>query len=166
MEEKKYIVLPESTNTLRLWIKTKKGEETVEYLEFNLKDIELLDKYQKANEESRKNREWINNQFVIIDKKQDFTKKGKIMSNNEELKYHAIKDFYKNQKEIYDMFLGKGGVDKLLYNRLFEWETIMEIEKIIQEQIIPNLNITMDNITKEIKDKYKLDLNSKIEVLE
>lgn len=164
MEEKKFIQLGESTNTLKLWIKTKDGKETGEFLEFNLKDIELLDRYQKMADEDNKNKQWIKNQFVIINNKQDFKKKGKIMSNNEEQKYKAILQYYKKQKEIYDLFLGEGGVDKLLYGRKFEWETLVEIEKIIKEQIAPNLNITMDNITNEIKNKYGFD--NKGDVLE
>lgn len=160
MEEKKFIQLGESTNILTLWIKTKDGKETGEKLEFDLKDIELLERYQKMADEDNKNKQWIQSQFVIIDKKQDFKKKGKIMSNNEEEKYKAILQYYKKQKEIYDLFLGEGGVDKLLHGRKFEWETLTEIEKIIKEQIAPNLNITMENITNEIKSKYGFNVES------
>lgn len=166
MEEKKYITLPESTNILKLYIKTKDGKETGEYLEFNLKDIELLDIYQKCIDETQKNRSWITNQFAIIDKKQDFTKKGEILSNNEKEKYYAIKKYYQMQKETYDLFLGKGGTDKLLYGRKLEWETLIEIETIIKEQIAPHFDITMDNIANEIKSKYKMDITSQPEVLE
>lgn len=164
MEEKKYIQLGETTNILKLWITTKDGKETGDFLEFNMKDIDLLDRYQKMLDENQKNHQWIKNQLTIIDKKQDFKKKDKIMSNNEEMKYHAIKDFYKRQKQVLDLFLGEGGVDKLLYGRTLEWETIQEIEKIITEQIAPQLNITMDNIAKEIKSKY--NINTRNDVLE
>lgn len=166
MEEKKFITLSESTNVLKLWIRTKDGKETGEYLEFNLKDIEVLDRYQKMADEDKKNTQWIQNQFVIINKKQDFKKKGKIMSNNEEEKYKAILQYYKKQKEIYDLFLGEGGVDKLLYGRKLELETLKEIEKIIKEQIAPYLDLTMNNITNEIKTKYGFDIKTKGDVLE
>lgn len=164
MEEKKFVEIGESTNVLRLWIRTKDGKETGEKLEFNLKDIELLGNYQKMADEDNKNKQWIQSQFAIINKKQDFKKKGKIMSNNEEAKYNAIKEYFKKQKAVYDLFLGEGGVDKLLYGRKFEWETLQEIEKIIKEQIAPQLDITMDNITKEIKSKYGFE--NKGDVLE
>ena len=162
MEEEKYIQLGKSTNVLRLWIKTENGEKTGEYLEFNMKDIELLDRYQRMQDEFNKNQQWIQNQFVIIDKKQDFTKKGKLMSNNQEMTYNAIREYYKRQKKVFDMFLGDGGVDKLLYGRPFEWETLKEINKLIEEQIAPYLDITMDNIKKEIKDKYNVNVQSDV----
>ena len=162
MEEEKYIQLGKSTNVLRLWIKDIDGNKTGEYLEFNLKDIELLDKYQRYQDEYNKNLQWINNQFVIIKKKQDFTKKGKIMSNNQEMTYNAIKEYYKKQKGTLDLFLGKDGVDKLLCGRPFEWGTLQEIHKVINEQISPYLDITMDNIKKEIKDKYNVNVQSDV----
>lgn len=165
MKNENIITIGESTNVLRLSIFTKDGKDTGEKLIFNLKDIELLDRLQKMWDEQKKNQSWIKNQLTIIEKKQDFKKKGQLMSNNERMQYDAIRTFYKKQKDIYDMFLGKGGVDKLLYGRPLEWETIVEIEKIISEQIAPKIDITMDNITNEIKNKYKFDIKNNENVL-
>lgn len=165
--EKKFIQINENEDVLKLWIKTKDGKETGEYLEFNLEDIELLDTLQKMKDETSKNYQWIKSQFVIIDKKQDFKKKNKIMTNNEEMKYNAIKQYYKKQKDIFNMFLGKNGVEKLLYGRKFDWETLEEVNNIIEKQISPQLNITMDNITNKIKNKYKMEIKTdNIEVVE
>ena len=58
---------------------------------------------------------------------------------------------------MFDLFLGKGGVDKLLYGRDLEWDTIEEIEKIISEQIIPDLDVSMENIKNKIIKKYNVD---------
>ena len=157
-----FITLGESKNLLTLKIKTKDGEYTGEKLEFRLKDIELLQKLEQMQNESKKNYDWINNQMIIIGKKQDFTKKGQFMSNNEKLKYEALKTYFKKQKEVYDLFLGNGGVDKLLYGRPLEWDTLKEIDKIINEQIVPKLDITMDNIIKDIKDTYKTSENKEV----
>lgn len=165
MEEKKYIQLYENKDILKLWIKTKDGKETGDFLEFNLKDIELLDTLQKMNDETNKNAQWLKNQILIIDKKQDFKKKNKIMSNNEEMKYKAIKEYYKKQKDIYNMFLGENGVEKLLYERKLDWDTLEEISKIIQEQITPYLNLTMDSIANKIKEKYSQAVARNKEVL-
>ena len=161
MEEKKYIEISESTNILKLWLRTKDGKETGEHLEFNLKDLELIDRLQKASDETNKNHNWLNNQFAIINKKQDFTKKGRILSNNQQLKYNAIKEFMNRQMETYNLFLGEDGVKKILNGRKVEWETVIEIEDIIKNQIAPQLDITMDNITNEVKEKYKINIDSK-----
>lgn len=163
MEELK-ITLNNSEDIKRFYVYTKDGHKTGDYLEFDLEDIELLDKLEKAQEEIIKNHNWIKGQLVIIDKKQDFKDKNKIMSNNERLKYEAIKTFYKNQRNAYELFLGENGVDKLLYGRKFEWNTLREIDDIILNQIKPELNISMKNITEKIKKNYKN--KEEIEVLE
>ena len=165
--EKKYIKLNNSDDVLRLHIQKKDGKETGEYLEFDMEDIDLLDNLQKMQDDLIKNRNWLKNQFTIIEKKQDFTQKGKLMSNNEKMKYDALKSFLKKQKEIYNIFLGENGVEKLLYGRKFEWETMQEIDKIIEEQITPYLNITFDNITKKVKEKYgNVKVEEEIEEIE
>lgn len=164
--EKKYITLNNSDDVLKLYIQTKDGEETGDYLEFDMEDIDLLDNLQKMQDDLIKNHNWLRNQFTIIDKKQDFTKKGKLMSNNEKMKYDALKSFFNKQKEIYNIFLGKNGVEKLLYGRKFEWETMKEIDKIIEEQIIPLLNITFENITKKVKEKYGTKEDEEVEEIE
>lgn len=163
MEKDNFIVIGESTNILKLNIETKDGKDTGQTLEFNLKDIELLDRLDKMMNETTKNKKWLEDQMVIIDKKQDFERKGYLMTNNERAKYDAIKSFYKKQKDIFDLFLGKGGTDKILNGRAFEWETLVEIEEIISKQISPKLDITMENIQKEIREKY--NLNNKGNVL-
>lgn len=155
MEEKKYIQLQNSNDVLRLWILTKDGKETGEYLEFDMEDIDLISNVEKMHEEDKKNNQWANNQIEIIKKKQDFVKKGEKISNNQKMQYEVIKKYFKRQKEIYDIFLGEGGVDKLLYGRKFEWGTMEEIQQLIEKQILPQLQITKDNIINKIKNKYK-----------
>ena len=105
-----YIQLAED-DILRLGIKDAEGNETGNYLEFNLADIELPLIYQEIIEEDKKNRLDTKNKITIIDKKQDHKGK-KLMSANEEAKIKVMIEFYKKEKEIYDKFLGEGGVDK------------------------------------------------------
>ena len=64
--------------------------------------------------------------------------------------------------EIYELFLGKDGVDKLLCGRKFEWTTMMEIEKIIKEQIAPQLEKSKVNIIDSVKNKYKIDVEKNV----
>ena len=76
------------------------------------------------------------------------------MSSNEEAKLKAMNEFYKEQIELYNMFLGENGVQKLLNGRKLRWTTLNEIDEIIEKKIAPKLDITLDNITNKIKNKY------------
>ena len=154
MENKKFIQLNNSDDVLTLWIKTKDGEETGECLTFDMEDVELFDNLEKMRVETIKNHNWINNQLTIIGKKEDFTKKGEMASNNTKEAYKALKSYFKRQKEIFDIFLGENGVDKLLHGRKFEWGTLMEVQEIIEKQIAPLLEKTTDNIIEKVKKKY------------
>lgn len=154
----------ENENIYRVFIYTKEIKDTEgnvivekkptgEYLEFDLEDIELPFIYQNILEKLKSSRKKIKNQFIIIDKKQDHKGK-KLLSSNEEAKLKALNDFYKEQTEIYNMFLGENGVQKLLNGRKLRWTTLDEIDEIIEKQIAPKLDITLDDITKKIKKKY------------
>lgn len=150
--EQKQIRLKDD-DTLRLEIVDSNGVSTGDYLEFQLDDIELPFKYQEIIERLKKSRQNLKNQFVIIEKKQDHKGK-KLMSSNEEEKLKALNNFYKEQVEIYNIFLGENGVQKLLNGRKLRWTTLSEIDELIEKQIAPQLNVTMDDITKKIKSKY------------
>ena len=52
------------------------------------------------------------------------------------------------------MFLGEGGVDKLLNGRKLGWTSLQEIDEIITKQIAPHIKINMNDITNKIKEKY------------
>ena len=140
-------------NILKLEIVDEKGNSTGEFLEFDLEDIELPFKYQEIIERLKKSRQNLKNQFAIIEKKQDHKGK-KLLSFNEEAKLKALTKFYKEQEEIYNIFLGKDGVKKLLNGRNLRWTTLSEIDELIEKQIAPQLNVTMDDNTKKIKSKY------------
>ncbi len=141
-------------NILRLGIKDSEGNDTGNVLEFDLEDTTLLLRYQELVEKEKKNRIWLNNQFLIIDKKQDHKGK-KLLSSNEEAKLETINEFFKKEKEVLDMFLGEGGVDKLLNGRKLGWTSFKEINDIITKQIAPYFDKTMDNITSKVKELYK-----------
>jgi hypothetical protein len=140
-------------NVLRLGIQTSDGKSTGEVLEFDLEDIELLLKYQELLEKDKKNKEYLRNQMLIIDKRKD-VKGKKLLSKNEEDKIRALNDFFKKEVEVYDIFLGENGVKKLLNGRKLGWTTLQEIDEIIEKQIAPHLDINMKNITDKVKKKY------------
>lgn len=147
-----YIQLADD-DILRLGIKDANGNDTGNYLEFNLADIELPLIYQEIIEEDKKNRLDTKNKIAIIERKQDHKGK-KLMSANEEAKIKVMIEFYKKEKEIYDKFLGEGGVDKLLNGRKLSWTTLDEIDEIIEKYIMPKLEIKGDKIKEKIMKKY------------
>lgn len=149
MEE---IRLKES-NVLKFGIKDANGKDTGNYLEFDLEDIELPLRYQELIEEDKKNRAYLKNQFTIIDKRQDHKGK-KLLSANEEEKIKVLNVFYKKQEQIYDMFLGEGGVKKILNGRRLGLSTFDEIDEIIEKYITPKLKVNADEIKKKIMNKY------------
>ena len=151
-------------DVLRLEIRTNDGKNTGEFLEFDLEDIELPLKYQELLEKDKKNKENLRNQFLIIDRKQD-VKGKKLFSKNQEDKIKALNEFFKKEAEIYNIFLGERGVEKLLNGRKLGWTTLDEIDTIIKEQIEPHLNLTMDSITNKIKEKYSEAVARNKEVL-
>ena len=152
------------SDVLRLGIKDMEGKETGEFLEFDLEDIELPLKYQELLEKDKKNKEWLRNQFLIIDKRQD-VKGKKMLSKNEEDKYKALNEFYNKEIEVYNMFLGENGVQKLLNGEKIKWTTFKEIDKIIETQIAPHLDMSMEKITKKIKEEYNDTIKRNKEVL-
>ncbi len=147
------IQLRRNEDLLRLKIIDENGKDTGNYLEFNLEDIELPIRWQQLIEEDKKNRAYLRNQFTIIEKKEDHKGK-KLLSANEEAKVRAMQDFYKKEVEIYNMFLGKNGVEKLLNGRELSWSTLNEIDKIIVENILPKLEINANQIKEKIMKKY------------
>ena len=155
------------SDVLRLSIRTDEGKETGEYLEFDLEDVELFLKYQELIEKDKKNKEYLRNQMLIIDKRQD-VKGKKLLSKNEEDKIKAVNDFFIKEIAVYNMFLGPRGIEKLLNGRKFTWTTLQEVDEIIEKQIVPKLELNIDNITNKIKEKYKQAVNKAedIEVIE
>ena len=149
------IKLPKS-NELRLRITTDDGKPTGEYLTFDLEDIELQLRYQDMVERDKKNKDWLKKEILIIDKRQD-VKGKKLLSKNEEDKYKAINKFFKDETEIYNMFLGENGVQKLLNGKKFGWTTLAEIDEIITEQILPYFEKQVEIIQDRVMNKYKIE---------
>jgi len=140
------------SDVLTLKIETKEGKEIGE-LTFDLEDIELPLKYQELLEKDKKNKENLRNQLLVIDKRQDIKGK-KLLSRNEEDKIRAVNDFFKKEVEVYNMFLGDSGVEKLLNGRKVGWTALQEIDDIIEQQILPHIDIDMKRITDKVKEKY------------
>lgn len=155
------------SDVLTLKIETSDGKATGECLTFDLADIELPLRYQELIEKDKKNKENLRNQMVIIDKRED-VKGKKLLSKNEEDKIRALNDFFVKEVEVYNMFLGPRGVEKLLNGRKFTWTTLEEIDEIIEKQIAPHIEINMKSISDKIKNKYAdaVKKSQEVEVVE
>ena len=151
-------------NTLKLGIKDIEGNDTGEYLEFNLRDIELPLKYQDMLEKDKKNKEWAQKQMVIIDKRQDVSGK-KMLSKNEEDKIKVLNEFFKKEVEIYNIFLGENGVQKLLNGEPLGWDSLSLIDEYIEKQILKYLDMDMKHITDLVKEKYGQAVKRNEEIL-
>ena len=147
------IQLKQSKDILRLKIKDEKGKDTGNYLEFNLGDLDYLLILQDMWEQDKKNREYLKNQYTIIDKKQDHKGK-KLFSANEEAKIKATNEFYKKEAEAYNMFLGKDGVKKLLNGRKLTLARLDEIDEIIEKEILPKIKVQAKDMKEAIMAKY------------
>lgn len=137
---------------LRIGIKDSDGNDTGEHLEFDMEDINLATRLNECDEKHRKNLEFLRNQFIIIDKKED--KKGKkILSWKEEEKLKVLQEFYKREMEALDLFLGENGTKKLLNGRNPYYSMYEDINDMLKP-ILPKLKLRADDIAKKIKDKY------------
>jgi hypothetical protein len=140
-------------NILKIGIKNSEGKETGEHLEFDLEDIELPLKLNKCESEHSRNVRYVQEQFVIIDKRED--KRGKyLLSYNEEEKCKVLSEFYKREMDSLDLFLGQGGTKKLLNGRNPYWNMYNDISEILKP-ILPLFKKTIDNIPNIIKTKYE-----------
>lgn len=165
MEEK--VIKLNPTDVLVLKIETDKGEKTGEELRFDLEDTQLFLRYEELIKKDKANRIELQNKLTIINKQED-VKAENLLSRNEKAQLEAINDFFKKEIEVYNMFLGENGVQKLLNGRAMTWEALDEIDEIIDKQIKPYLDINMQNIANKIKQKYSFNskTSEEIEVLE
>ena len=141
-------------NIVKIGIEDSEGNDTGQYLEFDLEDIELPLKYQECIEMHKKNAQFIKMQFVAIDKKQDIKGK-KLLSKNEEEKIKILNEFYKREMEALDLFLGKDGTKKLLNGRRPYYSMYDDINEML-EPVMPILKKGFESIENKIKNKYKL----------
>ena len=163
MTEKENFIQLKKDSILRFGIKDSDGNDTGEHLEFDMEDINLAIRLNECDEKHRKNLEFLRNQFVIIDKKED--KKGKkILSWKEEEKLKVLQEFYKREMEALDLFLGENGTKKLLNGRNPYYSMYEDINDILKP-ILPKLKLRADDIAKKIKDKYSNVNNQEKNVL-
>ena len=145
--------------TLKIGIKDENGIAKVDengneiYIEFDLEDITLPDKYNKAIESAKKAIQKYKNQLTIIDKKQDTKGKNEILSVNTKAKIKATEEYYKELETALNLFLGENGISKIFGES--RYITMFNDFAEMFEPILPKIKIHTENIKKKIQEKYK-----------
>ena len=123
-----------------------------ETIEFDLVDIELPFKCERAWAEVNRISKELQAQLVIISKQQDHKQAGKVMTANEEAVIAAYAKAYKEMRVAMDIFLGAGGCQKIFGDRNY-----LDMYDDLYEALLPHLEkmqITTNGIKARIKEKY------------
>lgn len=144
-------------NIVKIFIDDENGNAKLDengrevFIEFDLEDITIPDRYSKCYYLIEKAEETLKNELTIINKKEDSKGKG-LMTKNEETKYNALKKYYKSIEEGIDLFLGQGGTNKIFgaSRYLTMFDDLAEMLK----PIMPKLKMNFESIEDQIKKKY------------
>ena len=121
-------------------------------IEFDLVDIELPFKFDRAlNEVNRIYRD-LRAKLVIIENKEDHQIDGEIMTVNEKAKLEAHRDAFKEMRVAMDAFLGEGACQKIFGDRNY-----VEMFDDLFEQLEPHfdkMKLNSRGIVDRIKSKY------------
>lgn len=146
-------------NLLKFKLIDEEGNDTGEYLTFDLEDMNCALRYQEMIEEHRKNAEYLKNQQVIISKQEDHKGK-KLLSSNEEKMQKALAEYFDREIKALDLVLGEGKTRLILkimgrnpYLSMFE-----DINEML-EPITPYIEKSYENIKQKIVGKYKDEPN-------
>ena len=123
-----------------------------ETIEFDLVDIELPFKCDRAFNEVDRIKSELKAKLVIIDKKQDHKLKDRVMTANEEARIIAYKEAYISMRSAMDIFLGDGACQKIFGDRNY-----LNMFNDLAEALAPHLEkmeISTAGIKKRIEEKY------------
>lgn len=121
-------------------------------IEFDLVDIELPFKCERALSEVDRIVKDLKAKLVIIEKKEDHPQKGKLMTVNEEARLTAHKKAFEEMRVAMDAFLGEGACQKIFGSRNY-----IEMYDDLFEALAPHLEkmkLNTHGIAERIKAKY------------
>lgn len=142
----------ESLRIARKDIYTIEVNDNGDTIEFDLVDIELPFKADKAFREIDRISGELQAKLVIIDKKQDHPIKGAAMTANEEARLKAYREAFTGMRNAMDCFLGEGACQKIFGDRNY-----LEMYTDLAEALAPHMEkmqLNVEGIRKRIKDKY------------
>lgn len=121
-------------------------------IEFDLVDIELPFKCERALNEVNRIYKELQAKLVIIEKKKDHQIKGEIITANEKARLEAHRTAFKEMRVAMDAFLGEGACQKIFGDRNY-----VEMYDDLFEQLEPHfekMKLNTEGITARIKAKY------------
>lgn len=123
-----------------------------ETIEFDLVDIELAFKAERAFSEVSRIANDLKAKLVIIDKQEDHPQKGKLMTKNEEARVNAYREAFKQMRVGMDAFLGEGACQKIFGDRNY-LEMYDDLAKALEPHF-EKMKLNSDGISERIKAKY------------
>ena len=121
-------------------------------IEFDITDIELPFKLERAQKMANDATQWLKGQQVIISKKQDTAKKGDIMTVKERATLEAYRECFKKMRAAIDEFAGAGASDKIFGDKNY-----LEMFNDFMEEMQPHfekMELKGIDIRKKIEEKY------------
>ena len=121
-------------------------------IEFDLVDIELPFKCDRALSEVNRIYRDLRAKLVIIEKQEDHRLDVEFMTANEKAKLEAHRTAFKEMRVAMDAFLGAGACQKIFGDRNY-----VEMYDDLFEQLAPHfekMKLNSEGITARIKDKY------------
>lgn len=119
---------------------------------FDVTDIELPFKLERAHKMATDAQNWLKGQQVIIAKKQDTAKKGDFMTTKERATLEAFRECFKRMRAAIDEFAGAGASDKI-----FGDTNYLEMFNDFMEEMQPHLDkmeLKTFDVKKKIEEKY------------
>lgn len=123
-----------------------------ETIEFDLLDVSLPLKFDKAFAEVNRIHNDLKAQLVIISRKEDSKQEDRIMTVNEEATIKAWDAAFKEMRIAMDGFLGEGACQKIFGSRNY-----IEMYEDLYEALAPHfdkMKLSTDGIMERIKSKY------------
>ena len=123
-----------------------------ETIEFDLVDIELPFKADRAFREVTRIESELAAKLVIIGNKQDHPIKGASMTANEEARLNAYREAFHGMRVAMDGFLGDGACQKIFGDRNY-----LEMYTDLAEALAPHMEkmqLNSEGICKRIREKY------------
>lgn len=148
------------SDVIKIKIEDENGNDTGNYLEFDLQDVSLPLRYQQANDEHVKNLNYLKMSFSLIDKKPNHEGK-KLLSSNEEEKFKVLNEFFNREMKIIDMMLGKDASKKLLNGRNPYYEMFDDFMGYL-EPLSDVFEKSYEGIKERLVNKYKVIEDSNV----